>query len=95
MKTNELIQYIREGKLDARLSDIYLDASKLNDINTPIPGSFDESILKYNRFDESDRIYIVCCWRRALTLFRACLRREYCNRYSLFFPVEARKTPLF
>ena len=30
MKTNELIQYIREGKLDARLSDIYLDASKLD-----------------------------------------------------------------
>ena len=33
---------------------VYLDASKLNDINTPMPGSFDESILKDNSFDEAE-----------------------------------------
>ena len=30
MKTNELINYIRDGKLDQRLSDIYLDNLKMD-----------------------------------------------------------------
>lgn len=33
---------------------VYLDQSRLNDNNTPSPGSFDDSILKGNRFDESE-----------------------------------------
>ena len=43
-----------EGLAEKYFKRVYLDASKLNDINTPIPGSFDESIIKDNRFDESD-----------------------------------------
>ena len=33
--------------------DVYLISDKLNNINTPKPGSFDESILKCNRLDVS------------------------------------------
>ncbi len=32
---------------------VYLDETKLNAINTPVPGSFDEAILKERAFDES------------------------------------------
>lgn len=43
-----------EGLADKYFKRVYLDASKLNEINTPLPGSFDESILKNNMFDESE-----------------------------------------
>ena len=43
-----------EGLADKYFKRVYLDKSKLNDINTPKPGSFDESILKDNKFDESE-----------------------------------------
>ena len=33
---------------------VYLDGSRLNEINTPYPGSFDECILKGNKLDESE-----------------------------------------
>jgi len=32
---------------------VYLDETKLNAINTPVPGSFDEAILKERAFDDS------------------------------------------
>lgn len=43
-----------EGLADKYFRRVYLDASKLNEINTPLPGSFDESILIGNTFDESE-----------------------------------------
>ncbi len=52
----DITEYRRfvEGLAERFFSRVYLDASKLNDINTPLPGSFDESILKNNMFDESE-----------------------------------------
>ncbi len=43
-----------EKLADRYFKRVYLDSTKLNDINTPGPGSFDESILRNNEFDESD-----------------------------------------
>ncbi len=43
-----------DGLADKYFKRVYLDASKLNDINTPLPGSFDESILKDNVFEETE-----------------------------------------
>ena len=45
-----------EGLAEKYFKRVYLDLSKLNDIRTPIPGSFDMSILKNNMFDESENI---------------------------------------
>lgn len=45
-----------EGLAEKYFKRVYLDLSKLNDIRTPIPGSFDMSILRNNMFDESENI---------------------------------------
>jgi len=39
---------------DKYFSNVYLDSTKLNAINTPIPGSFDNVILNQNKLDVSD-----------------------------------------
>lgn len=46
-----------EGLADKYFRRVYLDASKLNDINTPLPRSFDESILKNNMFNNANPPY--------------------------------------
>lgn len=43
-----------ENLADRYFLMVYLDGSKLNAINTPIPGSFDDAILDGHRFNTSD-----------------------------------------
>ncbi len=43
-----------ESLADRFFNKVYLDAGKLNAINTPIPGSFDEVILENNRLCRGD-----------------------------------------
>lgn len=43
-----------EGLAEKYFKRVYLDGTKLNEINTPIPGSFDDSILKNNAFDNTE-----------------------------------------
>lgn len=43
-----------EKLADRYFHKVYLDGSKLNAINTPIPGSFDEAILDGRKFSTSD-----------------------------------------
>lgn len=43
-----------ESLADKYFSNVYLDSTKLNAINTPIPGSFDNVILNQNKLDVSD-----------------------------------------
>ena len=42
-----------EGLADRYFNKVYLDGNKLNAINTPLPGSFDEVILEDNALSES------------------------------------------
>lgn len=47
-----------ENLADKYFYDVYLDGSKLNAINTPVPGSFDEVVLvnnKLNTFEHKER----------------------------------------
>jgi len=39
------------GLADKYFRDVYLDKKNLNEINTPIPGSFDNTVLKQNKLD--------------------------------------------
>ncbi len=39
------------GLADKYFKDVYLDGKNLNEINTPIPGSFDNTVLKNNTLD--------------------------------------------
>lgn len=43
-----------ENLADRYFYNVYLDATKLNAINTPIPGSFDGVVLKQNKLDKSE-----------------------------------------
>lgn len=43
-----------EGLADRYFYDVYLDGNKLNSINTPIPGSFDEVVLDGNWLNKKD-----------------------------------------
>ena len=47
-----------ESLADNYFAKIYMDRDKLNDINTPKPGSFDETILKDNELNISKEINI-------------------------------------
>lgn len=42
-----------EDLADRYFNKVYLDSSKLNAINTPLPGSFDEMILESNRLSQA------------------------------------------
>lgn len=46
-------QFVEE-LADRYFNEVYLDKSKLNAINTPVPGSFDEAILKGRMLDRSE-----------------------------------------
>lgn len=45
-----------ENLADRYFTMVYLDGSKLNAINTPLPGSFDEEILTNNKLNESEML---------------------------------------
>ena len=47
-----------ESLADNYFAKIYMDGDKLNEINTPKPGSFDETILKDNKLNVSKEINI-------------------------------------
>lgn len=42
-----------EGLADRYFKNVYLDGTKLNSIKTPLPGSFDDTILQGREFDNS------------------------------------------
>ena len=54
----DIASYARfvENLADRYFHMVYLDGSKLNAINTPLPGSFDETILEGNKFREAQLI---------------------------------------
>lgn len=54
-ETKDISLYARfvEGLADRYFNKVYLDGSKLNAINTPMPGSFDEVILEGNKLNNS------------------------------------------
>ncbi|MCX6318708.1 MAG: DUF262 domain-containing protein [Bacteroidetes bacterium] len=54
-KNDDLKAYIKfaTGLAEKYMKDVYLKAEKLNQINTPSPGSFDETVLRSNELDIS------------------------------------------
>ena len=54
--TNNYIAYTDfvESLADKYFRNVYLDATKLNAINTPVPGSFDNAILNQNKLNVSN-----------------------------------------
>lgn len=49
---NAYVEFV-ENLADRYFDNVYLDESKLNAINTPIPGSFDEAVLDKRKFSKS------------------------------------------
>lgn len=49
----DYVKFVEE-LADKYFNDVYLIPEKLNNINTPKPGTFDESILKYNKLNVSN-----------------------------------------
>ena len=49
---SEYLEFV-SGLADKYFKDVYLLRDKLNEINTPKPGSFDETILNHNKLDST------------------------------------------
>ena len=51
--TKEYAEFV-EGLANRYFNNVYLEADKLSSINVPMPGAFDNTVLKENKFDQTD-----------------------------------------